>query len=1034
MMRIVGIVLSALLCCAMFSRATDYYVATNGNDSWPGTLAQPFATIQKAADTVAAGDAVQIRGGTYHESVVVNNRNGTSSNRIAFKNYADETVVLDGTESLADIGSTWTLHSGSIYKTTLSKDIWQLFIDGRMQVIARWPNADTNPTDPLQTKPGSSDAEDGTWWSKETTWANADMPGTTEYSQTENNPAYHNLAATGVSFEGGSIIYSFLAQGGDGNQERLITNHVAGSNILMYDGYSGPGTKKGHANNGKFFILEHLEALDQAEEWYYTPSNSTVYVWGDPTGKDVRGRTIKRALTLNSNCSYITIEGLDFFADNFRSDAGNVVVKDCTFSYPDASRRLLGEYPAESNAAVIDYGTYIGAGPFAMTNCVFEYSEMGLLVDSPATYSSSLHNNLFHHISMLGIGKNSVIQQVNSFTRNTMHTASPRGAIKTNADPESTRKQKFNLMRNWGYLQVEDGSGFQVAGADITGCERSYNWVYDANKYGYRWDGHNGVQGLNHHNVGMNLRGAFQIKGDDHDTYNNTGLGGLAKNDFIILNEYSADLGYNENINSRTWNNLGDKLAGHRDGDVSSWPIPGNHTNNWNGWVESGSASDQLRDAGNFDFRPKAGSDVIDAGKVIAGITDGYLGSAPDIGAYEYGNTHYWIPGYQGPQASTPIPPDGSNTVLLDTDLMYLIGYEGVSANIYLGTSSNSLSFLTSQTDPTNVVVLASNAVELADNATYYWRVDTVRPDSSVVTGEVWSFTTGLPVVETTFPCVADTRCVNTSTNNYGIANPLRIQNYQAYRMYAKFAVSGVSNVQSAILKLRVGQGTIPDVDVYPATGSWEEMTLTGANDTLVWGSLLDTQTNCIAGTTYSFDVSSFVTGTGTYTFAITTDTNLSGLKINSRESGAYAPVLVVAAGSATQPTYINWAYDFGLISTNALRSVDIESDGLNNLLEYALGGNPTNNDSALVQPVSDLTDVGGTNWLDYAYRRRSDHAARGLTYTVEANTNLVTGTWSTNGVVNAGSGTVDAEFESVTNRVSTESANEQFLRLKVTE
>ena len=1020
---------------ALNASAVDYYVATNGNDSASGTSTNtPFATIQKAADMVSAGGTVFIRGGTYHESVVVDNVNGSAGNRVVFKNYNGEKVTLDGTESVSDIGGAWSNHSGNIYKTTLNKDIWQLFVDGRMQVIARWPNADTNPTDPLQTKPGSSEAVDGTWWSRETTWANADMPGTLAYSQAENNPAYQDLAGTGIDFTGGSIIYSFLAQGGDGNQERSITNHVAGSNILQYDTYTGPGTKKGLANNGKFFILEHLDVLDQAEEWYYTPSNNTLYVWGDPAGKEVRGRTLKRAFTINNNCSYITIQGLDFFANTFRSGADGFVIEDCSISYPDASRRLLGEYPAESNDAVLDYGTYIADGSFAMTNCVFRYSELGLLVDNPARYGSSLHNNLFHHISMLGIGKNGAIQQVNSFTRNTFHTASNRGAIKTNADPQATRKQQYNILRNWGYLQVEDGSGFQVAGSDITGCERSYNWVYDAYKYGYRWDGHDGLTGLNHHNVGVNLRGAFQIKGDDHDTHNNTGLGGLAKNDFIILDEYSDSLGYNENINSRTWNNLGDKLAGHRAENVAIWPIPGDHTNNWNGYLESGSASDQLRNAPNFDFRPKAGSGIIDAGKVIPGITDGYLGAAPDIGAYEYGDPHYWIPGYQAAQASTPIPPDGTSAASTDADLMYLIGYEGVSADIYLGVSSNSLSFLTSQADPTNVVVLADHAVELADNATYYWRVDTVMAGSSVVTGEVWSFTTGLPLSEDPFICIADTRCTGTSTNNYGTANPLRIQNGQQNRMYAKFEVSGVTGIQSAVLKLRVDQGPIPDIDVYPASGSWEEMTLTGANDTLVWGSLLDTQTNCTVGTTYSFDVSSFVTTAGIYTFAITTDTTLSGLKINSRESGAYAPELIVTSGTAAQLDYSKWAYDFGLIGSNALRSTDLEPDGMDNLTEYALGGNPTNADAVAILPTAGIIPDLGTNWLEYVYRRRNDYVARGLDYTVEAGTNLVSGGWGTNGVVEVDSGPVDAEFDAVTNRVSTTEMVQQFLRLRIEE
>ncbi|MHC4714983.1 MAG: putative Ig domain-containing protein, partial [Planctomycetota bacterium] len=42
-----------------------YYVATDGNDGWPGTQAQPWATLQYAVDTIAAGDTIIVENGTY---------------------------------------------------------------------------------------------------------------------------------------------------------------------------------------------------------------------------------------------------------------------------------------------------------------------------------------------------------------------------------------------------------------------------------------------------------------------------------------------------------------------------------------------------------------------------------------------------------------------------------------------------------------------------------------------------------------------------------------------------------------------------------------------------------------------------------------------------------------------------------------------------------------------------------------------------------------------------------------------------------
>jgi hypothetical protein len=122
-------------------------------------------------------------------------------------------------------------------------------------------------------------------------------------------------------------------------------------------------------------------------------------------------------------------------------------------------------------------------------------------------------------------------------------------------------------------------------------------------------------------------------------------------------------------------------------------------------------------------------------------VTTDFNGDAPDLGAYEYGDTTYWLPGRQDEQASMPVPRINGEYVVLDADLMYLIGLGGVSANIYFGEDPSSLKYLTSKVAPENIVTL-SDFVTLDGNVQYYWRVDTVLADGSVVVGEVWSFKT----------------------------------------------------------------------------------------------------------------------------------------------------------------------------------------------------------------------------------------------------------------------------------------------------
>jgi hypothetical protein len=146
---------------------------------------------------------------------------------------------------------------------------------------------------------------------------------------------------------------------------------------------------------------------------------------------------------------------------------------------------------------------------------------------------------------------------------------------------------------------------------------------------------------------------------------------------------------------------------------------------------------------------------------------------------------------------------------------------------------------------------------------------------------------------------------------------------------------------------------------------------------------------------------------------------------IGQYTGGGIDNVAIAVSGLAN---YDSWAASFGLYTSNAWNSADLEPDGMDNWTEYFLGGDPTIADSAIILP---MVGIEGS-WLEYVYRRRSDYEARGLTYAVEATTNLVSESWSTNSVSDVGFGSIEPEIDSVTNRVSTEELPEQFIRLRV--
>lgn len=85
------------------AHAATYYVsATEGHDAHPGTLEEPCATIQHAADRVLPGDTVIVREGTYTKAgaatdyVVRVDRGGTASAWVTFKSERPWGARVDG--------------------------------------------------------------------------------------------------------------------------------------------------------------------------------------------------------------------------------------------------------------------------------------------------------------------------------------------------------------------------------------------------------------------------------------------------------------------------------------------------------------------------------------------------------------------------------------------------------------------------------------------------------------------------------------------------------------------------------------------------------------------------------------------------------------------------------------------------------------------------------------------------------------------------------------------------------------------------
>lgn len=330
----------------------DFFVAPNGNDSWSGKLAAPnpagsdgpFATLARARDAVRALKSagtlkvpvtVMIRSGKYFldDTVVFSaDDSGRQDALITYQAYPGERPTLSGGQRVTG----WKPFRGEILMADLpgsKAGKWkfrQLFLNGRRQIRARWPNFE--PNDPMY----------GGWAFME---GPAEKGSTTAF-QYKSGAFLRHWAKPSEGevefYEGTGQWRSTVSIRSIDEQRRIIRLTHSGTQFDLSPWYDVEPFRP----NNPFFVANLLEELDQPGEWCLDAEDGRLYFW-PPAGKLTKADEVVvpalRYLVDISGASWLKFSGLTFTetmdGDNYHHEG----VQGAGAMYPQANWQFGGD-------------------------------------------------------------------------------------------------------------------------------------------------------------------------------------------------------------------------------------------------------------------------------------------------------------------------------------------------------------------------------------------------------------------------------------------------------------------------------------------------------------------------------------------------------------------------------------------------------------------------------------------------------------------------------------------------------------------
>ena len=641
-------------------QGTVYYVSPTGSLFNNGTsLATPYPSITWAASQMKAGDTCNIRAGTYRETVTVT-KSGSAGLPITFQAYNPtpanpatvETVVISGADPIPG----WTLERPNVYRSSsMPAGGWaslgdgnQVFQSDTMMPEARWPNAGSAfPFADSTTNPSPD------WTYVDT--AGYDAAGQNGWLTDALLPAHPD------GYWVGAKLHIMLGAGWYMYNPAVTSYADATKTLVTDDNHGLSGAAYAMSTGNEYYLTGVKDEMDSPGEWFFDthtavqastgstlPANQLCF-YSATTPVNVQVKTRRYGFNLSGR-SFINLVNLQFFACTLDPTAtlSSPVATDCVF---DGLRMKYLYHSATTNGT---WGLPIGS------RSVLKNSDLGYSFNALVYLQGSdirVFNNHIHDSAYIptglaaiiatGYGADSKASYRNLISHNTIHSTG-HSAI---GFPGRASIVEYNDAYD-GMKMSTDGGVLYWAGDGGNGIVR-YNLIHDTT--GPKGHSGSGVKGLyydnensgwiSHHNLIWNINGDAI---HDNARYN---FDHYFNNTCWNCSGWSVITSFNVDGETGTnyYNNLLGKPVG---GPRSTWNQTDVRYNLTTDPFSVPPASVPPAIPNFQNLKPAA----IAAGTVVPGITDGFQGSAPDIGAMESGGTN-WTTGAGCQATALPVDP-----------------------------------------------------------------------------------------------------------------------------------------------------------------------------------------------------------------------------------------------------------------------------------------------------------------------------------------------------------------------------------------